>query len=222
MRLKHGKVLSFQGKDYNLSLSDLMAGLLAIFIIVLCYTALHLQTLVDQYASSNIKRAELVNAVRDDLQAKNIVVNVDADKGEIHIPENLLFASGSADLGPDGMTVVRELTVSILGHVKDKEHYGQVGTIYIEGHTDNQPIHNAQFNSNWELSAQRAITTYQVMRYYYPNDMDTMSNERGERMFSSAGYTDTRPIGDNTTEEGRQANRRIDIRIVMLPPVEKS
>lgn len=206
--------------DYNLSLSDMATGLLAIFIIVLCYATLHFQQLIAQHTESNIKRAELVEAIKADLQKKNIMVNVDADKGEIHIPENLLFDSGSADLWPDGQLVVKELTVSMLGHVKDKKKYGNVGTIYIEGHTDSEPINNGFFHSNWELSTQRAINTYNVMREYYPVDMDNMRNQLDERMFSCSGYADTRPIADNETEEGKQANRRIDIRVVMLPPME--
>lgn len=211
------KVLHFQGKDYNLSLSDLMAGLLAIFIIVLCSTAWQLKSVVDD---NNTRRAKLVEAVRDDLQQQNITVNIDAKKGEIHIPENLLFPSGSASLSPEGWKVVEAMTQSLLGHLKDKKTYGDVGTIYIEGHTDDQPIATAQFPSNWELSAQRAINTFNIMRYYYPDDMDAMRNQLGEYMFSCSGYADTRPIKDNATEEGRQSNRRIDVRVVMLPPLE--
>lgn len=85
------------------------------------------------------------------------------------------------------------------------------------------PIHNAYFQSNWELSTQRAINTWNLMR----NDelgFNSLTNPRGDPIFSCSGYAETRPIKDNglnpNSDAGRAANRRIDIRFVMMPPQE--
>ena len=215
------KTISLDDKAFTMSLSDLLAGLLAIFILVLCFTTLYYQKARARYTDNNIMREELIKDIQREMAEKGIDVNVEPDKGMIHVPANLLFATGEADLGPQGQAAVYELASSILGHVKDKEHYANIGTIYIEGHTDNVPIENYKFASNWELSTQRAINTYNMMRRMYPTDMDQAKNLLGEPMFSCSGYADTRPIGDNNTDGGRQKNRRIDIRIVMLPSAEE-
>ena len=104
----------------------------------------------------------------------------------------------------------------------DKEHYkNAVETIFIEGHTDNVDIKTPEFPSNWELSTQRAINTWKLM-YQEGPALDEEKNNNGEPIFSCSGYADTRPIADNDTEEGRQANRRIALRFTMMPPVDQS
>lgn len=77
----------------------------------------------------------------------------------------------------------------------------------IEGYTDNTPIHSDQFPSNWELSADRALSVlhYLLDRHYFATDK-----------LSATGYGRTHPIGDNATKTGRELNRRVDI--VMLAP----
>ncbi len=79
----------------------------------------------------------------------------------------------------------------------------------MEGHSDDQPIHNAVFASNWELSAARAMTVLLLLvneTHYDPTRI------------SVAGYGPYRPVADNGTLEGRQKNRRVDL--VVLDPAK--
>ena len=76
----------------------------------------------------------------------------------------------------------------------------------VEGHSDDQPIHNAQFSSNWELSTARAMA---VLLY--------LVNSAGfdPTKISASGYGQYRSVADNATAEGRRMNRRVDL--VVLP-----
>jgi chemotaxis protein MotB len=80
-----------------------------------------------------------------------------------------------------------------------------VSHLWLEGHTDNVPIHNAMFASNWDLSTARAMAVAMMLL-----------NESGvdpQRM-SIAGYAQYHPSASNDTPEGRRANRRVDIVVV--------
>lgn len=78
-------------------------------------------------------------------------------------------------------------------------------SIRIEGHTDDVPIHNSQFGSNWELSTARATEIVQLLitNYHIP-----------PHQLSAAGYAEYHPVASNDTNEGRAQNRRVDIVIV--------
>jgi len=87
----------------------------------------------------------------------------------------------------------------------------------IEGHTDNIPIHTYQFASNWELSTQRAINTWNAIAEAAPG-LGELKNKQNQYLFSCSGYADTRPVDSNKTDKGRKNNRRIDLRFSMTPP----
>jgi len=74
--------------------------------------------------------------------------------------------------------------------------------IRVEGHTDNWPIRGGKYQNNWELSTARAL---EVVQYI------SSSSGIPEAVFSSLGYGEFRPIADNTSEEGRNKNRRVEI-----------
>jgi chemotaxis protein MotB len=85
----------------------------------------------------------------------------------------------------------------------------------IEGRTDNVPIHNAHFPSNWELSTSRAteLVTLFIYRYQF-----------APSRLSAAGYAEFHPVAENNSADGRVRNRRVDIVILnpanseLIPP----
>lgn len=114
----------------------------------------------------------------------------------ISVAEKLLFDSGKADLKENAGSVL-DLVLETLS--------GLPNSISVEGHTDNVPINTFQFPSNWELSGARAAS---VVRYFIEKNP-----EMGGRI-SLAGYAETKPKAVNTTIQGRNTNRRVEILIL--------
>ena len=126
----------------------------------------------------------------------DIVVN---DKSiSFRINSEILFSSGGADLGLEGLGVLRKL-VTVLNSTPHQ--------IVIEGHTDSVPIRSYRYPSNWELSGARAGS---VVRYLESNGV-------ASQRLSAVGYADTRPLGDNATSEGRASNRRVELILLTAP-----
>lgn len=116
----------------------------------------------------------------------------------ITLGERGVFDSGSDQIRPEGKALLDELATSLVS----------VGNfIRVEGHTDNVPISNSKFPSNWELSTSRAtvVVCYLIQTYSLKPEM-----------LAAAGYSEFRPVGPNDTEEGKARNRRVDI-IIMNP-----
>lgn len=114
----------------------------------------------------------------------------------ISVADKYFYETGKADLKENA----RELLDKIASALKQNSNM-----IRIEGHTDNVPIHNGNFLSNWELSAYRAIN---VAKYL----LDTHNIEAGR--VSTIGYAEYKPVASNDTPEGRAKNRRVDIVIL--------
>ena len=114
----------------------------------------------------------------------------------IRILDKAFFEEGKADLQERSKS-----TLNKIGNVLIET----ANQIRIEGHTDNVPISNHEFKSNWELSAARAteVVRYLVESFGFPPDR-----------ISAAGYAEYRPVADNNSAEHRALNRRIEIVIV--------
>lgn len=114
----------------------------------------------------------------------------------VEMSSAVLFDSGRADLKEDGLATLDEITQALMT-VKDRD-------FLVAGHTDDIPIKTRRFPSNWELSTQRAVVVVKHMiDQGFPRDH-----------IGAAGYAHVDPVGDNQTEEGRAANRRIEIILV--------
>ena len=116
------------------------------------------------------------------------------------LTDNLLFASGSATLQSHGDPLLDE----VAGLLKNDEHH----PITVEGNTDDQPIHSAQFPSNWTLSTDRAVS---VLQFFIAQGVPAAE-------LGAAGYADQHPVGSNATAAGRTRNRRVDIVLDRLYP----
>jgi len=114
----------------------------------------------------------------------------------IRIKDSALFPSGSARLIPESQRFGAEIA-KMLKNMPQK--------VVISGHTDNVPINNNEFPSNWELSSKRAIN---FMKYLLGKE-----NLQPER-FSAIGYGEYRPLALNNTEQGRSQNRRVEVLIM--------
>jgi chemotaxis protein MotB len=117
---------------------------------------------------------------------------------EVEIKSQLLFPSGNARLVSKAIPVLSNLA-TIFSTFNNP--------IQVEGFTDDQPIKTTTFPSNWELSAARAAS---VVHLFMRKGIDP------ERM-SAIGFAEFRPIADNSTEAGRQENRRVLIVIPTVP-----
>jgi hypothetical protein len=110
------------------------------------------------------------------------------------------FESGSAQ-----MKATSQATVDRIAKLLQQRDC----SIRVEGHTDNIPIHNTQFSSNWELSAARATEIVRVL---------IVRDGYGPNRLSAAGYAEFHPIDSNATAQGRSMNRRVDIVILRQGP----
>jgi chemotaxis protein MotB len=155
-------------------------------------TFVKLKAKLDAYA----KEHGFGNKVQTVIDRRGLVVRV--------LTDNLLFESGSATLQPGADKLLDEVA-QLLN--LDSTH-----PITVEGHTDNQPISNAQFPSNWELSTARATN---VVRFL-------ISQGVNRYRLGAVGYADLHPIASNATAAGRARNRRVEIVLMRLNPVPPS
>lgn len=116
------------------------------------------------------------------------------------IRDNVLFASGSADVRSEYQSVAQDVARLL--------EFDPPRNVIITGHTDNVPISTAAFSSNWELSVMRAVNFMKLV-IENPN-LDP-------RWFSAKGFGEFQPIASNDTEEGRAKNRRVEV--LILPRV---
>lgn len=113
--------------------------------------------------------------------------------------DGLIISLHEAGFFPSGTAVVRPAAVPVLTVLAGSL---PPAPLRVEGHTDNVPIHTAQFDSNWELSTARATT---IARLLIEHGSIHPAN------LSAAGYAEFHPVASNDTEEGRTQNRRVDI-----------
>jgi chemotaxis protein MotB len=142
-------------------------------------------------------QAALSKSLQDEIAKGEVRIRQVADRLTINMVDRVLFDSGQGHVKPAGLTVLKQVS-DILKQVTDKQ-------IRIEGHTDNVRIGGRlkdRFPTNWELSTTRATS---VVRYLVDQGGIDPAN------LSAVGYADMRPIASNDTEEGRAANRRIEI-----------
>lgn len=130
--------------------------------------------------------------------SNDVKVTTDERGVVLLLTNSLLFTPGRADILPAGRRTLERLSPLIAQ--RDKP-------LVIEGHTDNVPISNSQYLSNWELSTGRSTN---VLRFLLLQGIDP-------KRLTASGYADTHPLATNSTVEGREENRRVEIILVVRP-----
>lgn len=163
-----------------------------------------IEELSQQLDELNQAKRLLENRLSKEIQDKQVKLEM-MEKGlVITVVGDVLFDSGKAKIRPQSFPILDKVA-SVL-----KENVPELN-IGIEGHTDNQPIKFSGWKSNWELSTARALSVL-----HYLVEEKNISPER----VSAIGYGEYRQVASNSTKEGRQLNRRVEI--VILPQFTKT
>lgn len=142
---------------------------------------------------------DLLDKMKNEISQGQVTISELKGKLTVNMLDAILFDSGKAEVKEEGMALLRKV-LDILKQVKDK-------AIRIEGHTDNVVIVGAlakKYPTNWELSSARAIN---VTRFLQLEGIDPT-------ILSAVAYGEFHPVSDNSTDEGKAKNRRIEIILV--------
>ena len=181
--------------------------------------SINISKLVDEINASNQYIKQLVQAksksdslnmvltnnltrslTRDELKE----VDVKVLKGVVYISlaDNMLFKSGSYEVNSRAMETLSKIAKII----KDYGDYD----VLVEGNTDDVPISRTSIRNNWDLSALRASSVVQVLQKDFGVNPQRLS---------AAGRGEYNPISDNSTDLGRQRNRRTEI--IITPKLDQ-
>lgn len=143
---------------------------------------------LQQKVNSYIKEKKLTDKLNTSLTDEGLLLT---------IRDNVLFESGRAEVRASDINVAKEIADLLIMEPPRN--------IIISGHTDNVPIKNARYESNWELSVMRAVEFMKII----------LKNENLDpRWFSAKGFGEFQPVATNDSAEGKARNRRVEILIL--------
>jgi chemotaxis protein MotB len=160
----------------------------------------HAQSIKDQSPSAYPELLPLMEKLSKQLHAE-------VQKGDVEIhmePRGLAISFKQAALFTSGEDRLKTSAYDAIGRVGEAIRLVP-NQVRLEGNTDNVPIHNERFRSNWELSAARSIALLNLMVDHFQVPAERLA---------VAGYADVAPVASNATEEGRARNRRVDVVIL--------
>lgn len=235
-----------EAESYFVSMTDMMVGLLFIFIIMLVYfaidyqemtaelseTQLEYQETVAALSSAQSTRTELLKSLEKSLKDRGVEVTIDTNTGVLRLPEELLFGKGAWELAPANSRQIG-IVAATMADILPCYTYGAIcaegsraihtiDAIFIEGHTDSDPMRGGM--DNYDLSMRRAVTTFRALRQSEPL-LETLRNgadEEAQSILGVSGYGPDRPIDLGDGEASKSRNRRIDLRFLMQTPVGRA
>jgi len=130
------------------------------------------------------------------IEAGKLDVRIVDGRMVLALPMDILFNSGSSRLSEEGKKALTEVG-AVLATIAERR-------FQVEGHTDNVPIHNEYYANNWELASARALAVVKTLR----------ESGVAPQQLSAASFGEFKPAADNTSDQGKARNRRIEIVIV--------
>lgn len=218
-----------EGESYFISMTDLMVGLVLIFIILLAYFALNLQARTAELTGANQARVEILRDLERALEEKGLEVSIDIETGVLRLPDDVLFESGQFRLTSRGEAAVQKVADAMAAILPcytegaacqgERSPY-RIDAIFVEGHTDQDRMSGGM--DNYDLSVMRAANTFRAiknsntlvdqMRNLTPDD------PRSAKILSLSGYGPDRLVDDGEDLVAKARNRRIDLRFLMMSP----
>ena len=213
---------------YWMSFSDILSGLLVIFILASVILILQLMERQEEFdrevaalkKAEEVRRNILEEAVAE-LRRRGIQVEVSENDSVLRIPNELLgFETGDFELQLRYQETALEIGQVLNRVITRDDRIQYLDTVFVEGHTDNRPFAGFMGKGNWGLSTFRAISLWQFWGAALPENqrLDGLRNKDGNPLFSVSGYAQTRPVSGGETEEDHRRNRRIDVRFTIRRP----
>lgn len=232
----HSVVNDDHDEGYFASFTDLLVGILFIFIIMLMIFATNYQKNQKQTEDSakvftkiNEARDQMLVEMKKALETDGVQVSIDMKHGVLRLPESLLFESGKWEPSSSGVVALKKLSNVLMDYLPCLSSTVQsfkktctnislnesvIETVLIEGHTDSKPFRSEKgFDSNWGLSAMRSISIFDHLTGERP-ELKNILNSDAQPVLGVSGYAATRPISQTSMLQ----NRRIDIRFIMRSP----
>ncbi|MBH0114373.1 OmpA family protein [Novosphingobium sp. YJ-S2-02] len=218
-----------ESESYFVSMTDLMVGLVLIFIILLAYFALNLQATEEKLTGADAARADILQDLSEALKKEGLAVSIDIETGVLRLPDELLFNSGQYQLTEKGQravgTVADAMSEILPCYTIGAECAGEqspyrVDAIFVEGHTDQDPMTGGL--DNYDLSVMRAANTFRALKAANPI-VDQMRNlpksePASAKILGLSGYGPDRLVDEGESPEAKSRNRRIDLRFLMMSP----
>ncbi len=148
---------------------------------------------IKEKVDSYIEEKKLGNQLKTTLTDEGLLIT---------ILDDIFYDSGSAEIREKDKQFAKEISELLV--------MNPPRNIIVSGHTDNVPISNSTYESNWELSVMRAVKFIKVL---------TENNKLDSSVFSAKGFGEFKPVAPNDTEEGREKNRRVEV--LILPNEQK-
>jgi flagellar motor protein MotB len=219
---------------YWLSFSDMMAGLLAIFLLVLASLLIQFKKNIElqEHTTDQVERAlrslvevedlrqRILQDIQNQLRPQGIFVEIDGPM--LVIPNRqIAFERGEATLSLEGERILRRIGEATASALQRHDGYAHLDTIFVEGHTDSRQMTDEDGMGNWRLSANRAVA---VLHFWQEatetRELFQRKNAAGEPLLSVSGYADTRRARpEERTAADYEANRRINLRFQLRPVV---
>ncbi len=222
------KTRAREEESYFVSMTDMMVGLLFVFIIMLMYFALQFHTNAQKLITADETRASILQNVRDALKSQGVTVEIDTDTGVLRLPDDILFNRGEAtpklersSSGVSGVEALQKLARALDGIIpcyafgpnprpavcETLNHTSHtIELLYIEGHTDSTDIYRPPIRDNWDLSTERAKNTRQILVKEAPALVTLLSAPAGDKssapILSYVGQAYSHKICDEDTKVG--------------------
>jgi flagellar motor protein MotB len=226
-------------ENYFVSMTDMMVGMIFIFIILLMYYVLQFSTTISRFEDVNEARAKIAIELKEELERRGVAVTIEENSSVLRLKDNVLFDSGQSDVKLEGRPKVVSLAESLRAVLpcytdtapaaptsskavcRSSPH--RIESLFIEGHTDTDRFQGVGMVDNLDLSAKRAANVYRRLRLADDGLAQVCTKRETGRcvpVLSVSGYGSDRPVDGDFTAKDR--NRRIDLRIVMhTPPTEE-
>lgn len=217
---------------YWMSFSDMMSGMLIIFILV-CIALLYKLSQIEDDVNEGIDelnksievRTKILKEMKKELREQiGIIVEITDNDSVLRIPHSSFkFDTGSYEINENLKEKAKKIGEILYTAIKKDDRWTSLETVFIEGHADERDAPEFR-HGNWNLSAMRAIELWRfwIDKTDYGIELSDLENLDGKKLFSVSGYAATRPVIKNATNEKEHSqNRRIDIRFTTKQPTIK-